>query len=139
MKAVLDTQVFVRALINPKSRSGLLLSTYYDRFQIVLSPEVIAEILEVIFRSKLLEKYQKLREIDPEQVIALLAEAEIVEPKEKLTVCRDPDDDKFLECAVAGEASYIVSEDQDLLALRNFRGIRIVNTAAFLNILQRGG
>ena len=50
-------------------------------------------------------------------------------------VCRDPDDNMVLECALEGHAQYIVSGDKDLLELKEFRGIRIVRAAEFLNLL----
>jgi putative PIN family toxin of toxin-antitoxin system len=56
-------------------------------------------------------------------------------PKALTAVCRDPDDNMVLECAVEGNAQYIVSGDKDLLELKEFRGIRIVRAAEFLNLL----
>jgi|ERR1035437_2211467 putative PIN family toxin of toxin-antitoxin system len=49
-----------------------------------------------------------------------------------LRVCRDPNDDMILECAVAAGAQFIVSDDKDLLVLGSYRGIRIVTPAEFL-------
>ncbi len=139
MRAVLDTRAFVRALINPKSRSGLLLSKFADRFTIVLSPKVLQEILEVLFRSELTKKYKRLGRVDIERVISLLAEAEVVDPRQTVSVCRDPDDDRFLECAIAGKVDYIVSEDEDLLVTKEYRGIKIIDTETFLDLVRRGG
>jgi len=56
-------------------------------------------------------------------------------PKALTAVCRDPDDNMVLECALEGHAQYIVSGDKDLLELKEFRGIRIVRAAEFLNLL----
>ena len=53
MRAVLDTVIFVRALINPKGRWGRLLFDHSDKYVIVLSPEIVREILEVIHRPEL--------------------------------------------------------------------------------------
>jgi len=50
--------------------------------------------------------------------------------------CRDPKDDKFLACAVEGEAHYLVSSDNDLLDLRSFRGVVIHNPGQFLLALE---
>ena len=47
-------------------------------------------------------------------------------------VCRDPDDDKFISCAVDGKCIYIVSGDNDLLAMEAFDGIEIITVADFL-------
>lgn len=64
--------------------------------------------------------------------VTLARIAHFVHPAESLRVCRDANDDKFLEAAVAGNAAFIVSGDKDLLALDRFRGIRIVTPADFL-------
>ena len=66
----------------------------------------------------------------------LLVRGEGVTPAERVTACRDPKDDKFLEIAVAGEADVIVSGDQDLLVLHPFAGIPIVPPNAFLRMLD---
>ncbi len=52
-------------------------------------------------------------------------------------ICRDPKDDKFIACAVDGNADYIVSGDADLLVLAEYRGVRIVQPAEFVEILDR--
>ena len=61
----------------------------------------------------------------------LFAAAELVTITEGVTLCRDPDDDKFLEQALNGRADVIVSGDDDLLVLDTFRGIPIITPAAF--------
>ena len=63
--------------------------------------------------------------------------AEFVDPTEDLTAVEaDPDDDKFLEAAVAGNVDYIVSGDQHLLDPGSFRGIDIVDPRAFYEHLE---
>ncbi len=62
--------------------------------------------------------------------------SEIVLPVQELNVVvDDPDDNKFIECAVEGNAQYIVSQDKDLLRLKQYRDIQIVNAQTFLNHL----
>ena len=51
-------------------------------------------------------------------------------------VCRDADDDKLFACAVAGDAAYIVSEDDDVLAIAEYEGVCTIRTAAFLRVLD---
>lgn len=63
--------------------------------------------------------------------------AVLVEPKKNLEVIKDdPDDDKFIECAVAGEAIYIISSDAHLLELREYEDIRILSPTVFLALLD---
>ena len=61
-----------------------------------------------------------------------MGSAELVSITERITACRDPTDDKFLELAVSGHADLIVSGDGDLLSLNSFRGIPIVTPAIFV-------
>lgn len=137
MRAVLDTVVFVRALINPRGRWGRLLFDLSDRFVIVLSPDIVKEILSVLYRPTLRRRFPQMAEPPRlESVLALLEQAEVVEPEEKISVCRDPSDDKFFECAVAGKAEYIVTEDEDILAVGEYRGVRAMRAGEFLELLS---
>jgi len=137
MRAVLDTVVFVRALINPKGRWGRLLFDLSGGYIIVLSPAILREVLEVIYRSSLLEKFTAGGRTPPfEEVLGLLQNADVVEPNERLAVCRDPEDDKFFECAVSGAADYVVSEDRDILDVREFQGVRTVTAEEFIQVLS---
>ena len=56
---------------------------------------------------------------------------DLINPTTEVNVCRDPDDDKFIECAVDAEAVYIVSGDKDLLDLDRFDGVEIVTATEF--------
>ena len=63
-------------------------------------------------------------------------EAVLVPGRVRVKASRDPDDDKFLEAAIEGQAQYVVTGDKDLLGLKTYRGIRIVRPAAFLPMLR---
>ncbi len=68
---------------------------------------------------------------------ALVQEVEIVENSQLITVCRDVKDNKFLELALSGDASYIVSGDNDLLVLNPFHDILILSPTHFLSMMGR--
>ena len=137
MRAVLDTVVFVRALINPKGRWGRLLFDLSDRYVIVLSPDVIREVLDVVERPSLRKRLRRMIGLPPAaQVLRLFEKAEVVEPEEDVRVCRDRSDDKFFACAIEGRAEYIVSEDKDILAVGEFRGVRCVTAQEFLTLIE---
>jgi len=137
MKAVLDTVIFVRALINPKSRWGRLLFELNDKYEIVLSPAIVREVLAVIHRSTLRRRLPRLADpVALDQVLALLEEAEIVEPTDVPRVCRDAADDKFFACAAAGQADFIVSEDQDILAVGEYRGVKTQTAEEFVAVIE---
>ena len=137
MRIVLDTVVFVRALINPHGQWGRLLFQLSDRYTIVLSPAIIREVISVLYRPSLRRRFPQMAESAPlEKVLAILERAEVVEPAERLSVCRDPNDDKFFECAVAGRAQYIVSEDKDILAVGEHEGIKTVTADELIALLS---
>ncbi len=61
---------------------------------------------------------------------------EIISAKTRVAVCRDPDDDKFISCAIDGQCYYVVSGDKDLLTLKKVRYVRIVTVSEFLELMQ---
>jgi putative PIN family toxin of toxin-antitoxin system len=139
MRVVLDTNVIVSAtLIRGGNEDRLLRAWQRGAFDLVLSPPI----LEEIGRALLYERLQKFRWMPEEDTISLLGalgqESHLVPGHVTVTVSGDPTDDKFLAAAIEGRARYVVSGDKDLLAVKAYRGIRIVRPAAFLEILRRG-
>lgn len=135
-KAVFDTVVFVRSLINPHGKWGKLVFNNHHRYQLYVSQSILIEILEVLKRPELTLKFKTLQTLDFSQIITILGQASCVEPLKIPSVCRDPKDDKFLAAALSAKADYLVSEDKDLLDLKEYQGIKIVNTEVFLNVLK---
>jgi putative PIN family toxin of toxin-antitoxin system len=133
---VLDTVIFVRALINPNGRWGRLVFDHYPRYTLVISQPLVLELLDVLHRPKLARKYGILPGLDIACVLTLVSQAQLVDMGEVPSVSRDPNDDKFLATAVAGGADYLVSEDEDLLVLGSHEGVRIVDALTFLRILD---
>ena len=136
LRIVLDTVVFVRALINPNSRSGWLLYGYSDRYKIIVSKPTAQELLEVIQRLELTRRYPRLARISLRQVIDLLSKAEAVEIGIPRSIARDPKDDVFVATALAGRADYLISEDKDLLVLGNTAGVPIIDTQTFIELIE---
>ncbi len=133
MRAVIDTGVFVSALIRPQGKTGAVLQALKDkRFTMIYSTDILVEIIDVLGRDKFRSKYH----ISPDDIAALIdlirLRGELVIPSQKLTVCRDPKDDIFLEAALEGKAEYIVSGDFDLLDMKSFENIPILRVAEFL-------
>jgi putative PIN family toxin of toxin-antitoxin system len=56
--------------------------------------------------------------------------------EKRIRLCRDPDDDKLLECAVWGRATYLITRDQDLLTLNGYRGIRIIQPQQLWAVIE---
>jgi putative PIN family toxin of toxin-antitoxin system len=133
MRAVIDTGVLVSALIKPGGATGELLYALRDgQLTMIYSTDTLVEIIDVLGRPPFRAKYHIL----PEDITALVnlirLRGELVSPQKKISACRDPKDNKFLEAALAGEADCIVSGDADLLALTPFEDIPILRPAEIL-------
>jgi len=136
IRVVFDTNVFLRALINPKSRCGRLLSELTPYYTLILSPEIIREILEVLHRPVIRERFPQIGELEMDEIIRILEKAEVVEPRVQVQASRDPKDNIFLACAIEGEAEYVVTEDRDLLSLGELRGVKIVDAQEFIEVVE---
>ena len=123
MKVVFDTNVLVSAFVTEGVCAKLLGRARRRQFELVTCPFILKE-LETVLLKKLSATKGETR-----QVLRILAEAisALVHPTQPVSgICRDPDDDHILSCAIAASADYLVTGDSDLLELREFRGIRIV-------------
>lgn len=136
MRVVIDTNVLVSAIIRPQGTTGQVLRQLQARrFDLLMSRITFDELVDVLFRPRLRAKYQ-LADTTLRPVLRLIyLRSVILQPNEKVTACRDPKDDIYLELAIAGKADYIVTGDADLLVLHPFRGIPIIVPATFLTIL----
>jgi uncharacterized protein len=130
VRVVLDTNVVVSALLFNGISSMLVSLWQEDLITLLLSREVLDEYLRVLSYPKFRLTEEEIRELIQEEI---LPHAEVVKPKRRLRVVqRDPSDNKFLECAIAGRARFIISGDKDLLSIGTYRQIRIQSPAQFL-------
>ena len=136
VRAVVDTNIFVSGFIHQEGLPGQILVAWRAvRFELITSAEINEEILEVLNRPRIRERYHIGDRIIDIGAI-LYTHATLVEPKLRVKVSRDPDDNKFLEAALQGRASYIVTGDKkDLLIMKEFKGIRIITPAQFIKII----
>jgi putative PIN family toxin of toxin-antitoxin system len=137
LRAVVDTNILVRALIRPQGTVGPVLQRLRQGdYTLLYAPPLLEELVDVLNRPRIRHKY-KLTPSDIQTVVSLiLLRGEPVTPTDHITACRDPKDNKFLEVAIAGQADVIVSGDEDLLVLHPFAGIPILSPVAFLQMLD---
>lgn len=141
--SVFDCTVFAQALINPEGPAGMCLAAAQaGRVRLFVSDFVIQEIHE------LPQKLSARLRITPERVLALILDlAKYTEPidevPERFTYPRDPDDAHYVNLAVAADAVFLVSRDNDLLELANdenfqrrFPTLRILNPPQFLSAVR---
>jgi len=138
MRAVLDTNVLISGVISTGVPHEILVRGFEGEFQIVVSVETLAEFRETLLKYP--ERFQLDEPAIQQEVETIRYFAEFVEPDKDITAVEDdPDDDKFLEAALAGNVDYVVSGDQHLLSLDSFREIPIVEPRTFYEQLTSQG
>jgi putative PIN family toxin of toxin-antitoxin system len=140
MRAAVDTNLLVSYLIAHRSPIAELVDVYLARgdFVLLTSHPMLEELDRVLQYPRLYRYYDEQTRI---RFVALVASlGEIVDlPREVPRICRDPDDDWVIACAVAGDADVIVSGDRDLLDLIQVNRIPILSARQFLALLHGEG
>ncbi len=137
MKVVLDTNVWVSAIIWGGIPDQTLLLREQQKLTIAMSQELLDELESTFNKRKLAPKLQALSLTVP-TIINLIQESVIFYPIQQLNVreLRDADDNIILATAIAAEADVIITGDQDLLILFVYQGIAIRTAKDFLNEYQ---
>jgi putative PIN family toxin of toxin-antitoxin system len=128
MKAVFDTNVLIAAFLTEGICAKLLIRARRRDFDMILCDGILQE-----FKSVLKKKFAASPHEMSEAVIILSAAAQdILRQTDAIApICRDSDDDLILACARDAVADYIVTGDEDLLVLKNYEGISIINPRKF--------
>ena len=127
---VFDTNVIVSALLLNDSVPARAFLQALNYGTVLISASLVRELSHVLSRERF-DRYISREERD-EFVDALTRESELVEITDPISVCRDPEDNRVLELAINGNATFIITGDSDLLVLNPFRDVRIVTPADFL-------
>jgi putative PIN family toxin of toxin-antitoxin system len=128
VRAVFDTNIYISAFAIPGSRvETAIVKVAEGGVQLAISQPIIHEVLDVLAR-----KFDRNPEALARVAVYLSELAEVVAPRRRLKVLRDEPDNRILECAVAAKAKIIVTGDQAMLALGEYRSIRILSLKDFL-------
>jgi putative PIN family toxin of toxin-antitoxin system len=128
-RIVIDTSLAISAVILPQSISNRAFSVALRHFQLVASESTLAELIDVIYRSKF-DKY--LNDEKRIEFLSLVAQSsEIIQVTTVITDCVDPKDNQFLELAVDSLASMILSGDPHILDMNPYRNIDIISPKEF--------
>ncbi len=130
MRVVLDTNVLISAIFFSGTPSKILKHWRKGNFTAVISKPIIVEYTRVAE-----EIGAKFPQIDISEILELfILNSEIVDTGDlRITACEDPDDNKFIECAIAGRCEIIVSGDKHLLKLATYQGIEILTPRKFID------
>lgn len=128
MRIVLDTNVFVSGILFGGLPHQIIEAWGRGGLELIVSPAILEEYQRVA------EDLAATKGVDIAPFIQLLAVKSTIwnPPPIKEQICSDPDDHKFIECAVFSKTALIVTGDKALLAVGRFRGIKIITPAEFV-------
>lgn len=132
MRVMLDCNVVLSASLTPNSTSSKVVRILEELHVMLASEETVEEFLQTILQTKF-DKYFRPVDTCVEIVAGYSNKAEWITPTDRITVCRDPKDNKYLELALSGQADCIITGDRDLLSLNPFKNISIISPSEFLD------
>jgi len=137
IRAVIDTNVLIRYLIKPSAAIKELIEIRWltDQVQMVTAPELVEELEGVLRRDDI----RALIRSEEGGILldAIYHKAEILPPMGTVpSYTRDPKDDKFVACALAGNAEYVITADKDILTLETVGDVRMVTPDQFARMFQ---
>ena len=129
-RVVIDTNVFISALLNPLGTPKKVINIAVSQFTILQSEATYQELATRISKKKFDKYLEKDDRLD--FLSSLKNRSLFVDIFHETRVCSDLDDNKFLELAVSGMAQYMITGDNALLILNTYQGIPIINPAEFV-------
>lgn len=137
LKLVLDTNTLVSAFFWEGNEAELFRKIEQGKAKSYITSEILKEVEEVIKRPKF-DQVMKNASLTPDQIMQKIVSLSqlVIAPKLNIKMCRDEKDNKFLECAESAKANYIVSGDEDLLSLKEYKEIPIIRTLRILQLLK---
>ena len=132
MRIVIDTNVIASAMFfggRPRQLIELLIKHKLEAF---VTKEIVTEYQETC--DELCSRYPNKPVRLPLRLI--IAACKMIEAHSVINVCRDPDDNKFIECAVDAKCLYVISGDKDLLCVDCYQDVQIITVADFLDLVS---
>lgn len=127
MRIVVDTNVLISGVFFGGFPRKILSAVVDKKITACASAEIVNEYQEIVQEMVC----RKQGHLNTNILNPLIHSMEMIEPVSTVEICRDPDDDKFINCAKDAQALYIVSGDKDLLVLQQFEDIQIVTAKQF--------
>jgi putative PIN family toxin of toxin-antitoxin system len=130
---VLDSNIFISAFLFNGKQRAILEYAIKGKYKINISDQILIEIETVLKRPKF--------KLTMNHISLFISEikslCEICYPAEKIiNVCRDSKDHIILECAIESKSDYIITGDDDLLSLKKYKDVNIINSDTFLKIIE---
>jgi putative PIN family toxin of toxin-antitoxin system len=136
LRVVIDTNHIMSAILSVRGASAKLIdwmTREEEYFQLLISQPIWDE-----YRTVADWLIPDTRRLERERILhVLLMGSEWIEPAIQLSVCKDISDNRFLECAVAGDADYLVTKNIRHFPLKEYAGVKIVRIREFLRVLEQ--
>lgn len=136
VKVVIDTNVLISAFLKPESIPALIVSLVFNKnLMLCLSEGILIEYKEVLNYGK----FRNLNQTEVRKLINLMKENALwVSPKELIDLIKDdPEDNKFLECALEAQADFFITGNTKHFSFEQFHQTRIVKPKQFMDIFSR--
>jgi len=137
MRITLDTNSLISATFWFWDSNKIIEKVENRELVLVLSLDIIKEFSRVLNYEEIQEKIKDKNLEMKYSVEKIISLSEMIEPKERLNIIQeDFSDNKILECAYEGKADYIITKDNHLLKLKEFKNIKIVTPEEFLKLFK---
>ncbi len=132
-RVVIDTNVFISAIYWRGSPHKIVEMALNGRIKLIISFDILSELQEVMKN-----KFNESDEFIQNNLSIIMTCAELTSPNKKVrAVNNDPDDNKILECALSGNAEFVVSGDNHLIMLKEYNGIKILTPKEFCEFINK--
>jgi putative PIN family toxin of toxin-antitoxin system len=128
VRVVFDTNIFISGLVIPGSLAEKAIFKIIEgKDSLLISKDIINEVLSVLS-----SKFERDREALSHVAVTLTEIAELVKPSKRVKIFKDETDNRILECAICGEADFLVTGDKKMLQLREHKGVKIISLKEYL-------
>ncbi len=138
MRIVLDANIYVSSLISTLGNPSKIIERWEQGdFEVMVTQDILDEVGRVLRYPRIVKRHKKDEKKIQRYLKLLSRQTTIVKSTERLSVVKDDEsDNRYIECAVAGRANYIISGDNHLLSVGEYKGIVILSPAAFIGLLR---
>ena len=134
IRVVLDTNVLISALLFKGELSKIVGFWQKGKIIPIISKETFDELRSVLEYPKFSLSHAEIRSLIEREILPFFEVVNI--SKHVKGACRDPEDDKFISCALSANADYIVTGDKDLSDLRKYQSIKIIHASDFMKMFD---
>ena len=141
VKVLIDTNVWISAFLNPHGHPAKIVTAWLeDKIEVIISLPLLREILDVLQRPRIQEKYKYSNEEIRNYLDLIFQRTNKIEPAGNVNLCRDRRDNIVLETALSGKAKYLVTRDDDikrdpnLIQAMSKSGIDVITVSRFLEL-----